>query len=128
VNEQAKVEAITIDTEDGTSRIPTAEELHKAILGPVVRVPDIVIDALNAIREAGIALESRIDVLEATCSAWSGSISESTERDILYAMIEDNGKELSGMSQQLHGLRVQLQRMGETLNGYFKGAEGRLTG
>ena len=85
--------------------IPTPEELQKAILGPVVRVPQMVIDALNAIREAGIALEARIDVLEAT----TDNISEATEREILYAMIEDNSKDLSGMSQQIHGLRLQLQ-------------------
>ena len=92
------------------SKVPTAEELQKEVFGPVVRIPQMVIDALNAIREAGIALESRIDVLEAT----TDNISETTEREILYAMIEDNSKELSGFSQQIHGLRVQLQKfMGE---------------
>ncbi len=103
-------EALRDDEFQKKVEIPTVEELHKAILGPVVRVPQVVIDALNAIREAGIDLETRIDKLEAT----TDNISEATEREILYAMIEDNSKELTGFSQQIHGLRTQLQKfMGE---------------
>lgn len=79
--------------------------LFEEIFGPVSVVPDKVRDTINKMIEAGQDLEKRVESLEAT----TDNISSDEERGILYAMIDDNGKELLEINGRLHSIQTQLQ-------------------
>ena len=63
--------------------------------------------------QAGKSLEGRVASLE----SGKGNLSLDEERDILYGMFEDHGKEVNGLAQQVHGLRIQFQKLEEKIGG-----------
>lgn len=77
------------------------------IFGPISVVPDKVRDTINKMIEAGQELEKRVESLEAT----TDNISSDEERGILYAMIDDHGKELLEVNGRLHTIQTQIQRL-----------------
>lgn len=90
--------------------MPSRASIFEEVFGPVVRVPDKVLEALNGLIDAGQELEKRVDSLEVT----KDNISTDEERNILYAMIDDHGKELLEVNGRLHTIQTQLQ---ELING-----------
>ncbi len=87
--------------------MPSRASIFQEVFGPIVGVPEKVLDTLNGLIDAGQELEKRVDSLEAT----TDNISSDEERGILYAMIDDHGKELLEVNGRLHTIQTQLQKL-----------------
>lgn len=87
--------------------MPSRASVFEEILGPISVVPNKVKDTIRKMLEAGQELEKRVESLEVT----KDNISTDEERNILYAMIDDHGRELLEVNGRLHTIQTQVQRL-----------------